>query len=60
MKVILENIGKKPIDSEKGSGTALDNLNRRLLNLYGKDSTLMFTTSERGAVVTCRIPVEFA
>lgn len=57
---ILGNIGKKPIDSEKGSGTALDNLNRRLLNLYGKDSTLMFTTSERGTVVTCRIPVEFA
>lgn len=52
----LEQLGKEVVNSESGSGTALQNLNQRLIGLYGPASSLQFETGSNGTVVTTNIP----
>ena len=55
----LEKIGKEAIESEKGTGTALDNLNKRLVGLFGSASQLHFFQNETGGTtVLLTIPIE--
>ena len=42
--------------SETGTGSALENLNRRLTGLYGSNAKLHFDTSKHGTTVSCMIP----
>ncbi|MGP6146375.1 LytS/YhcK type 5TM receptor domain-containing protein [Jeotgalibaca sp. A122] len=57
-KAVLSKLGKEPVQSNHGSGTALDNLNKRLINLYGPVAALQFTTSDTGTTITSRIPLQ--
>lgn len=55
---IIDVIGEEEIMSEntQGTGSALVNLNKRLLHLYGKESQLKFDTSSKGTTVSCSLP----
>ncbi len=55
---IIDIIGEKEIVSEKtqGTGSALVNLNKRLLHLYGENSQLTFNSSPTGTTVSCTLP----
>ncbi|MDT2010843.1 sensor histidine kinase [Carnobacterium divergens] len=55
----LAKIGKEAIESEKGTGTALENLNKRLVGLFGTAAQLHFIQNETGGTtVLLNIPVE--
>jgi two-component system sensor histidine kinase LytS len=49
-------IGKEEINSEHGTGTALENLNNRLISIYGESEKLQFETSETGTIFWMDIP----
>ncbi len=51
----LHQLGKQVIKSELGSGTALENLSRRLQGIYGSQSDLQFKTSDEGTLISVRI-----
>ena len=53
---LLERLGKQTIASKTGTGTALYNLNRRLIGLYGDDSHLKIDSSPEGTCVQTIIP----
>lgn len=53
----LAKLGKEPVQSDHGSGTALHNLNQRLMGLYGENSHLRFKTGKKGTTVTTYIPL---
>jgi two-component system sensor histidine kinase LytS len=55
---LKEKIGKEEISSEKGTGSALENLNRRLFHLFGEKSRLQFISTESGTTVRCHIPIQ--
>ena len=52
----LPLIGQMSVDSETGTGSALENLNRRLIGLYGTKVYLHFESTEIGTTVSCHIP----
>lgn len=52
----LEDIGRKEVQSNTGTGSALENLNKRLTGLFGEASALQFTTSTTGTKFYCTIP----
>lgn len=52
----LAVLGEDAVDSVEGTGTALDNLNRRLIGLLGEEARLRFKSSESGTEVTCFVP----
>lgn len=52
----LKSLGKEVVASTSGSGTALQNLNQRLVGLYGITSSLNFDCSDKGTTVTTKIP----
>ena len=52
----LPLIGQMSVDSETGTGSALENLNRRLIGLYGTKAALHFESTEIGTTVSCHIP----
>lgn len=55
---LLFKVGKETITSIKGTGTALENLNRRLSSLYGETGTLSFkNNSTGGTTVTIDLPL---
>lgn len=54
----LLQLGKQQVDSEAGSGTALQNLNQRLVGLYGQDSALKFISNDDGTIVTTYLPLK--
>ncbi|WP_278589527.1 ATP-binding protein, partial [Limosilactobacillus pontis] len=54
---ILGKLGHEPVRSSHGTGTALQNLNQRLVGLYDKRSQLNFATSRAGTTVTISIPL---
>ncbi|WEG74303.1 sensor histidine kinase [Vagococcus intermedius] len=57
---LLAKVGKESVISKKGTGTALENLNRRILNLYGSKGSLIFkNNSSGGATITIKIPLSF-
>lgn len=53
----IEAIGKTPVDSTSGTGSALENLNRRLISLFGTSSALHFKTGTNGTLFYCDIPL---
>ena len=52
----LPSLGQISVASDTGTGSALENLNRRLTGLYGSSATLHFDTSNHGTTVSCMIP----
>ncbi|HAT53888.1 MAG TPA: sensor protein LytS [Lactobacillus sp.] len=55
-KTMLPQLGHQVVSSENGSGTALENLNTRLVGLYGPQSQLHFDTDVTGTTVSLLIP----
>ncbi|MDR4442335.1 ATP-binding protein, partial [Bacillus cereus] len=53
----LEKLGKMVVSSKKGTGTALYNINERLIGLFGKE-TMLHIESElnKGKEITFIIP----
>lgn len=54
-EALVQKLGKETLPSDLGSGTALENLNRRLLGIYGSQSELKFTSSDAGTIVSVRL-----
>ncbi|WP_192988223.1 sensor histidine kinase [Carnobacterium mobile] len=52
----LIKLGKEAVLSEKGTGSALENLNKRLISLFGESGKLHFETSAQGTAVLCTVP----
>lgn len=50
-------LGDVAVSSESGTGSALENLNRRLISLFGTKAKLTFTTGKEGTTVICTFPV---
>lgn len=55
---IVQQLGKEVISSQKGTGSALENLNRRLVSLFGEKACLTFDSSQEGTLVSCLIPMK--
>lgn len=55
-KSIFDKLGKQTVSSVSGSGTALQNLNARLMGLYGKDAELKISSNQNGTQVVIQIP----
>lgn len=53
---IIDRLGKEAITESQGSGTAIENLNKRLMGLYGPDHLLVIETSPQGSSFTLHIP----
>lgn len=52
-------LGKTTVTSEKGTGTALENLSRRMANLYGSEGCFLIENLETGGShVHLEIPME--
>ncbi|KRL05907.1 sensor histidine kinase [Liquorilactobacillus oeni] len=56
-KELLTRLGQETIASSTGTGTALVNLNRRLIGLYGNESHLQIQSSEKGTTIKTIVPV---
>jgi two-component system sensor histidine kinase LytS len=54
---LLKRLGTEAVPSEHGSGTALHNLNQRLVGLYDEKSRLHFDSSSQGTTVRISIPL---
>ncbi|CRH18296.1 LytS/YhcK type 5TM receptor domain-containing protein [Carnobacterium maltaromaticum] len=55
----VEKVGKEVIESEKGTGTALENLNKRLVGLFGLEASLQFSQNKTGGTtVLLKIPLD--
>lgn len=54
---VLAKLGKEEVSSESGSGTSLQNLNQRLIEIYDERSQLNFTSSGAGTTVTAYLPL---
>ncbi|GAB1613534.1 sensor histidine kinase [Mammaliicoccus lentus] len=52
----LGTIGKVIVESQSGTGSALENLNRRLIGLFGPTAELSIHTSRLGTEVQTEIP----
>ncbi|WP_239724069.1 MULTISPECIES: sensor histidine kinase [unclassified Mammaliicoccus] len=52
----LGTIGKVIVESQSGTGSALENLNRRLIGLFGPTAELCIHTSHLGTEVQTEIP----
>ncbi|KRL01669.1 sensor histidine kinase [Liquorilactobacillus capillatus] len=57
---LLKRLGQETITSSTGTGTALANLNRRLIGLYGNESHLQITSSPEGTTIRIMIPFKEA
>ncbi|MGA4514884.1 two-component system, LytTR family, sensor histidine kinase LytS [Staphylococcus caledonicus] len=55
----LSLIGQMSVASETGTGSALENLNRRLIGLYGSKAQLHFESTAQGTTVSCYIPYSY-
>lgn len=51
-------LGNVVVFSDSGTGSALENLNRRLVSLFGQQSKLRFDSNEEGTTVECIIPIK--
>ncbi|MCF6094977.1 histidine kinase [Microaerobacter geothermalis] len=57
---LLKQLGKHPLDSKKGSGIGLYNVNQRLTSLLGEKASLHFrNVPSGGCSVSFQIPVSF-
>lgn len=57
---LMSQLGQQTVPSEHGSGTALYNLNQRLIGLYGPASGLQFQSTTTGTTITTQIPLKGA
>ncbi|ABS24143.1 sensor histidine kinase [Bacillus cytotoxicus] len=56
----LEQLGKAVVTSKKGTGTALYNINERLIGLFGKETTLHIQSElQKGTEVFFAIPIQY-
>ena len=53
----LDQVGKEAVYSDSGTGSALMNLNKRLVHLFGKEARLRFSV-EQGTTIYCHIPMK--
>lgn len=53
--IFVDKLGKEVVPSEKGSGSALENLNKRLIGIFGESAKLHFHSTAEGTTVSCRI-----
>lgn len=53
---ILGDLGIKTINSEEGTGSAVENLNRRLISLFGNEAKIQIQSGKTGTSVSSRIP----
>lgn len=54
---LIKRLGQQSVPSAHGSGTALYNLNQRLVGLYDERSGLNFDSDEKGTTVSISIPL---
>ena len=55
----LEKLGHSTVVSEKGTGTALHNINQRLIGLFGKETTIYISSVlDQGTEVFFTIPIQ--
>lgn len=54
----LEKLGKEAVSSLEGTGSALENLNKRLISLFGEAAKLHFVSSPTGTTVYCTVPYQ--
>ena len=54
----IGKLGKESVPSEKGTGSALENLNKRLISLFGERAKLNIESSKQGTIVSCKIPYQ--
>ncbi len=54
----LEKLGKEAVSSLEGTGSALENLNKRLISLFGESAKLHFVSSPTGTTVYCTVPYQ--
>lgn len=52
----LGQLGQSVVPSESGTGSALVNLNRRLIGLFGQDAHLYFHSTTEGTRIDCTLP----
>lgn len=52
---VLNRLGKEVVSSDKGSGSAIENLNKRLISLFGESAHLRFHSTDTGTIVSCVI-----
>lgn len=52
---LIDIIGKQPVTSDKGTGTALENLAKRLTNLFGNEGRFNVTNQENGGTNFIRV-----
>ncbi|MGX7059501.1 sensor histidine kinase [Vagococcus humatus] len=53
---VLQDLGKKQIKSSTGTGSAVENLNKRLISLFGQHSQLTIETSDKGSQFSANLP----
>ena len=51
-------LGETSVESESGTGSALENLNLRLKGLFGKSAALQFESTSSGTTFWCVLPYE--
>lgn len=54
----LEKLGKETLPSLEGTGSALENLNKRLTSLFGEAAKLHFVSTPTGTTVYCTVPYQ--
>ncbi|EKU48130.1 sensor histidine kinase [Staphylococcus massiliensis] len=57
-KAKIAQLGLTSVESESGTGSALENLNRRLKGLFSEQATLHFDSNEHGTNVWCILPYQ--
>ncbi|MCY8922752.1 sensor histidine kinase [Bacillus atrophaeus] len=58
-KEIVTQLGNKPLPSKEGTGTALYNLNQRLVGLFGQQAALQITSGiDNGTEVSFQVPLK--
>lgn len=57
-KELLSMLGREIVPSNRGTGSALENLNRRLISLYGTSAHLQIDSSKEGASFKVLIPLK--
>lgn len=55
---LIHKLGQEVMTSTTGTGTALVNLNRRLIGLYGRSAALQIKSSSQGTDVSMLIPLQ--
>lgn len=55
---LMSKLGKEVVPSQRGTGSALENLNRRLTSLYGELSQMKIDSSNQGTSFELLIPLK--